>query len=308
MHGKLDLLGFRLRFCEPLEKLRVALWVGRAPLLHGWQAHLLLQSLVRRRHLALYQFLAVHGRHARERRRVDFFLLALYGGEVEADHAQVHVHHLREDTLGCLPGVLVGLLLCPRQPQCFSLASIRKLLLGLHEKPRAVARAELQHHHIHHTHQLLVLLRIQHQPGSSSFDFPGQLVDSLCLADAELADVDVVLHQGLSEHRQVHRIVLWCWLKVLEVQELLLLNLILARPLVRRFSALYDLVCNHKLLVLVVLELLLRCDALAAVGFPVHSQDQLLTTFLDAVVHAGLCHAICLLVALLFCQLVTTVG
>mmetsp|Transcript_1007 Transcript_1007/g.2339 ORF Transcript_1007/g.2339 Transcript_1007/m.2339 type:complete len:551 (+) Transcript_1007:658-2310(+) len=304
MHRKLDLLGFCLRFCEPLEKLRVALWVGRAPLLHGWQANLLLQSLVRRGHLALYQLLAVHGRHARERRRVDFFLLALYGGEVEADHAQIHVHHLREDTLGGLPGILVGLLLCPRQSQCFSLTSIRELLLGLHEKPRAVTRAELQHNHIHHTHQLLVLLRIQHKPRGTSLHLLGQLVKAFGLGHAEDVRIDLVLHQRFPEHRQVHWVVLRSGALVVKVQEPVLLDLVLGHPLVGRLAALHDLVSHNELLVLVVLELLLRGDAFAALRFPVHSEDQFLTSFLDAVIDAGLHHTICLLVSLLFCRLV----
>mmetsp|Transcript_67869 Transcript_67869/g.148991 ORF Transcript_67869/g.148991 Transcript_67869/m.148991 type:complete len:218 (+) Transcript_67869:484-1137(+) len=198
-------------------------------------------------------------------------------------------------------------LLCARQPQGLAFTTIRELLLELHQQPRAVAWAKLQNHNVHHSHQLLMLLRIQHEPAGASFHLLGQLFNAFGLADAKLVGIDVVLYQGLAEHRQIHKVLLRGGGQILEVREFVLLGLVLRPPLIGGLTTLHNLVRHHEFLVLVILQLLLGDVPLAHVGLPVHALDQLLSTFLDAIVDTGLRHAISIAIARLFNWLVSNV-
>mmetsp|Transcript_10084 Transcript_10084/g.29816 ORF Transcript_10084/g.29816 Transcript_10084/m.29816 type:complete len:315 (-) Transcript_10084:1450-2394(-) len=162
---ELDLLGLALRLTHPVVYPHALLRVLRAHRPSRLQTNSVQHSLVGRDDLALDDLLPVDRADTRVGRRVVLLLEDLRIGEVQADLAVGHVEPLGQEPLRNLQRVLVRVLLCAWQlVNLFPYASVAEVLRLLNHELGETARAmdNTEQHDIHHAHDSLVLLRVQH--------------------------------------------------------------------------------------------------------------------------------------------------
>mmetsp|Transcript_88182 Transcript_88182/g.249709 ORF Transcript_88182/g.249709 Transcript_88182/m.249709 type:complete len:339 (-) Transcript_88182:1348-2364(-) len=154
LRRELHLLLLGLLGSHPLEILQVAHVVRGLPVAVGRQPNLLEQVWVADGDGALHDLLAVHGRDAGERRRLDFLLHAHDLQEVEIDALWVDLHEPLQDTLRGLACVLVRLLLRSREAVGFPLPAVGELLVGLYDHALfgVVGALQNEHHEVADAH------------------------------------------------------------------------------------------------------------------------------------------------------------
>mmetsp|Transcript_107481 Transcript_107481/g.314241 ORF Transcript_107481/g.314241 Transcript_107481/m.314241 type:complete len:202 (-) Transcript_107481:944-1549(-) len=184
--------------------------------------------------MALDDLLSVDSPDIREGRRDHLLFKDLFVIEVKVNSAARHVEDVRQHPLRHLPGVLVGVLLRPRQAVDAALAAVGVLLSGLDEDLAVpLLRVEPQEHNIHDAHELLVRRGVEHEACGTPLDLVRELLERPRVAHAELADVDVVVLEHLPDElrRPVHGAVLRDLAHALYVRDAGALHALLVPPL-----------------------------------------------------------------------------
>mmetsp|Transcript_35898 Transcript_35898/g.92416 ORF Transcript_35898/g.92416 Transcript_35898/m.92416 type:complete len:388 (-) Transcript_35898:333-1496(-) len=240
-------------------------------------------------------------------------------GNVKLHGASRNVEDIIEDALSSLDRVLMRLLLGARETQRIARAAVGVFLARLNEHPLLNATplfrgVESQDHDVGDTDQLLVFGRVEHEAAHSRANLVGHQRQRLGLVRPEQARVDVVRLQHLPEELDVVCLArllrpdLVLLYRVLQVEDLLLLNLLLGPPLHEQQAAGAHLVCQGKALLEVGLhDRVLLATPSAGLVLLIQAVDQLLATLLDALVHVILLDVRAAIVRLVVLRVVVVV-